>query len=259
MRSLSSFRGIKALARYHLLSTIRSAHGVIAISFLAALGATALFGAAGVFARQGVVAENLRLAALLVHVVYVLHLFVIVIGSDLLAGKRRQSDRVLTADLTETVPVTPVERFFGDALGVLACTMVIHVCTLPVLAFVVALSPLSPAVLVWLELLVIAVAVLGAAGAAWSRRAEGRWERTRTGRSLALFGILFVLILATNTRWEHFRDAAAAYLYDPSPQRWSHLTGEVMNPPMLVSLLAALYLGYFLYYAMNTIRSLQRN
>ena len=259
MHGLSSFRGARAIARYHLLSTIRSAHGVVAISFLCAIGTTALFGAAGVFARHGVVAEAMRLAAQNVHIVYAFHLVVIIIGSDLLAGRRRQGERVLTADLTETVPVRPAERYFGDALGVFACLMVVHLCSLPILAFTISFSPLPSTLLLWLELLVLAVAVLSAAGAAWTRRAEGRWERTRTARSVSLFGILLLLILAMNTRWEYFRDAAAAYFYDPSPTRWGHLSSEVMNPALLIALLAALYIGFFLYYAMNTIRSLERN
>jgi hypothetical protein len=134
----------------------------------------------------------------------------------------------------------------------------VHVCTTPVLALAVVLSPLPAATFFWLELLTLAVAILASAGASWKLRSTGRWVRTRSARSLAVFGILLVAIVRLNTRSGPGGESVLLAWIEPSPLWWHALAKTVPNPAILFSCLLLLYAGFLSYYALQSIRSLER-
>jgi hypothetical protein len=256
---VTSPRPAFALARYHLLSGIRNAHGAFAITFVLAL--LPIVVGAPVFQAESVLwttnrTTSMRASAQIVVVAYIFHLLLMLQASILVAAPRRRQDGRRSVDLTETVPISSAQRFLGDMLGVLACTLVIHICILPLLALGTALSPVSSSIFVWCELITIAFMILGAAGASWMRQSTGPWGRLRTVGSGALFALLAFLSFAVTTRWENFRDAAATFLSQPTPLRWMQMSREVMNPPLLATLLVALYLGFIAFYAIQSIRFL---
>lgn len=261
MRRLT-LRPVLALARYHVLSRLRPAWGVFGIMFLFAFLPILMFG--GLFGGSSEVRFEkdmvMHFTVAAVHVTWILHILFLVGAADLLSIRRPPSSegRPAAADLTETVPIGPAERYTGEMLGVLGAVLMVHVCTLPLLVVAFVQSPLRSSTFFWFEAVVLAVAVLAAAGSSWKGRAGGRWGRTRTARTAALFGILLAIVLSATTRWDAFRDALLAYFTEPSPRRWSLVAAEVMNPPLLALLLVLLYGGFITFFALSSIRSLER-
>lgn len=252
-------RGL-ALARYRLLTTIRSAWWVYAT--LMACAAVPIILGTGLFkspfdAWQSV-AERMFASATVVTGVYLMHVIVIVLACNAFGTPRPAIEGRPAADLTETVPITPRERFLGDAAGILGCILAVHACTVPLLALAVVLSPLPTAVFFWLELITLAIAVLSSAGASWKLRSSGRWIRTRTARSIATFGILLAAILGFNTRSGFTEAFVWFFLTQPSTSTWRAVEKTVPNPSMLFASLLLLYLGFISYYTLQSIRSLER-
>ena len=249
-----------ALARYHVLSKVRSSYGVFATALI--LTALPVLTVGFLFVSWtdswGGIEVLLSGRAMTVHIVYVSHLIVLLITCDLFGTPRAIRGGNRPADLTETVPLTPAQRFFGDAAGIFQSAAAVHLCTLPLLALAIALSPLPIARFFWLEALVLAVLVLASAGGSWKLRSTGKWMRTRSARSAALFVILFLIIVISTTRWEAFRDAALTFLFQASPWAWNEARAAVISVPMLIGLLALLYIGYIAYYTLSSIRSMER-
>ena len=162
-------------------------------------------------------------------------------------------------DLMDTAPIRPGARFWGEAAGILAAAMTIHICTLPVLVLVAALSPLPTAMFVTAEAATIALVVLASAGGAWKRRApRTRWSATRGPRSAVLFGILLLMTVRHTTQWEVFRDSLVWFVTHPSPRDWSAVSNAVDNPLLLFMLLSLLYTGYIAYYYATSVRTARR-
>lgn len=252
-------RGL-ALARLHYLSKSRTESSVpAAAAFLAVLPILVFdtifrnWSAEWGFV-EGVIQDRARTAG----IVYILHLALLVAACDLFGTPRRSRGGPGAADLTETAPITPFERFFGDALGIFQCIAMVHLCALPMLALAVALSHQPTAIFFWSEALVIAVMILGSAGASWKLRSTGRWVRTRSARSIVVFLIVVLIVLMSTTRWTTFRDALAGSILDPAPGRWNDVRAAVVNAPLLFALLAILYAGYILYFALSSIRAMRR-
>lgn len=252
-------RGL-ALGRYHGLSRLRSSSGLFATSLALAAFPLMLIGSVFVSAteewREIEMALPLRAAG--VHAVYIWHLMVLLAACDLFGTPKQASDGSRRADLTETAPITPAARFFGDAAGIFQSVAAIHLCALPLLALAVALSPLPSTRLFWLEGVVLAAIIFGSAAASWKLRSRGKWMRTRTPRSLALFFILLHGVLMLTTRWTRFLDAFFNALVQPTTSSWTHVRAAVVNLPMLIGSLAVLYFGYILYYTLSSIRAIDR-
>lgn len=191
-------------------------------------------------------------------IAYLFHVIVLVITCDLFGKPRAVVDGVRLADLTETAPIKPASRFLGDAVGIFRSAGVIHLCTLPLLALSVALSPLTATLFFWLEALVLAVMILASAGAAWKFRSTGKWVRTQTARSIALFAIFFVIILMATTRWQTFRDAAFSLLVQPSPLVWREVSSAIVSAPLMLGLILTLYLAYLVFYFISSIRNQEK-
>ena len=252
-------RGL-ALARYHVLSRLRSSSGLFAtalvLSALPLLVIGAVFTSATESWRE--IEMDLPVRAAGLHAAYFWHLLVLVCACELFGTPKQTRDGVRRADLTETAPITPAARYFGDAAGIFQCVAAIHLCTLPLLAAAVALSPLPSTRFFWLESVVLAAIVFGSAAASWKLRSTGKWMRTRTPRSIALFFILLLVVLMLNTRWKSFVEAVPTAMFQPTPGSWTHVRAAVVSVPMLIGSLAVLYFGYILYYAVSSIRAIDR-
>jgi hypothetical protein len=161
-----------------------------------------------------------------------------------------------TPDLLDTVPIGDGARFWGEALGTLAATSLIHLCCLPLLAAVAALSPLPTGMFVWIEALTMAMLVLAGAGAAWQRRApRTKYSGTRGPRNVFVVAMLAILAILVTTRPGAFRDAAAELLYfRASLPAWRRLVEAVESPILLLTLLSLLYAGTILYYYLSATR-----
>lgn len=252
-------RGL-ALARYRLLTTIRPAWGVFG-TVLAAAVVPILLGS-GVFTTTseawGSMIDLMYASARTVTGIYLLHIIVVVLACNAFGTARPSIEGRPSSDLTETVPITPRDRFLGDAAGILGCTLAIHACTVPLLALAVVMSPLPTVVFFWMELITLAVAILASAGASWKLRSSGRWVRTRSARSIAAFGILLGAILGFNTRKGFAEAFVWFFLTQPSMSSWRAVERTVTNPSMLIAWLLLLYVGFISYYTLQSIRSIER-
>ncbi len=160
-------------------------------------------------------------------------------------------------DLMDTAPIGNGARFWGEALGALQATGLIHLACLPLLAAVAALSPLPTIVFAWFETATIALLVLASTGAAWQRRApRTKYSATRGPRTAAAIAMLFLIAVVMTTHPRAFRDAAVEFLvsYRPSMQGWSKVVGTVEHPILFVALLSILYAGTMAYYYVSSTR-----
>ena len=256
----AAMRGL-AVARYHLLSRVRSSYGVFVAALVLAALPVAVIDTIWIrwMDEWRDIELVLPMRAFNVRVVYFWHLIVLLVAADLFGTRLQSRDGNRRADLTETVPITPAARFFGDMAGIFACVGTVHLCTLPLLALAVALSPLPTAVFFRAEGIVLAAIVFSSAAASWKLHGSGKWMRTRTPRSFALFFVLFLVVLMFNTRWKEFTKALEGKLMNPTPSPWHDVEAAVISMPMLVSSLLALYFGYIAYYALSSIRAMEKN
>lgn len=239
-----------AVARFRLLTTIRSATPIFIIAAIPPLLAAIyqsmpepLFRAAadevlGPLARAAVVA-------------WLFHGLLVVAASEASGSKQpfRVDPMSLLPDLMDSVPIGPLPRFWGEALGIFTATLTIHICCLPLLAAVAVLSPLPTIFFVWMEAGILALMTLTSAAGAWKRLApRTQWGATRVARSGLLFFILLVFVLFATTKWTTFRDSWFMFLITPSTRTWDAVAAAVENPTLLVVLLLLLYVGYMAYF-----------
>jgi hypothetical protein len=254
-----------AIARFRLLTTIRAANALFAVAAIAAIGPAALnsFMPDEVF-RAGA-DDFLGLAATTAVIAWIAHALILAFACDAFGNVtllRTQITSLQTdgpADLMDTAPIKPGARFWGEAAGILAAAMTIHICTLPVLVLVAALSPLPTAMFIAAEAAIIALVVLASTGGAWKRRApRTKWSGTRGARSAVLFAILLLLAIKHTTEWEVFRDSLVRFVREPSPAVWLAVSNAVENPTLLFVLLSLLYAGYMAFYYSSSVRTAGR-
>ena len=250
---------ILALARYRLLRTIRSAHVLFAVALAAAAFPLAwqshAFAAA--YASREYVAHFMREAAQAVSWTYLLHLFILITACGVFGTRRRTLEGQEVLDLTETVPATASDRFFGDAAGVLGAVLSIHVCVLPLLVLAVILSPLPASAFFWMEAMTLAVAVLVSAGAAGNLHAQSKWQQTQLARSMVTFLVLAVVILRFTTHWQPFADAALLSFTQPSPMVWNAVPETITSPETLLISMFLLYTAFIAWFALRSVRFLE--
>ena len=191
--------------------------------------------------------------------VWILHVAVLLIGSETSGQLHPQREGAGWSDLLETIPIGPGGRYWGEVLGNLAINLTIHACTLPLLALVAILSPLPTAVFLALEAAALVLISLGAGAAAWKRCARPtKWSATRMARSGLLFWILFVAILHATSRRDAFVSSIEGVLFHPSARTWSETTAAFDRPAQLVVLVALLCLSYIAFYYASSVRALAR-
>ncbi len=178
----------------------------------------------------------------------------------LMSGKAKSPhDDVRTGllhDLMDTAPVGSSARFWGEALGTFLGALTIHACCLPLLAAVVALSPLPTIVFLWIEAGAIVFMILASAGAAWQRRApRTKMAATRGPRNVIVFVILLLFALRLTMRWAEFREAVASFLFPRVSMRaWADVIAAVDRPFALATMFVILYLGTLAFYYVSSTR-----
>lgn len=247
-----------AVARLRLLTTVRSATPIFILAALPPLLAAAFESIPEPLFRAAA-DELLAPIAKAALFAWLIHGLVVGVACEAFGNRRVRPDLTsLPSDLMDSAPVGPRPRFWGEALGTFAAASTIHACCLPLLAAAAVLSPLPTAAFAWIEAGIIALMILGSAGAAGKRLAPVTpWTATRTARSGILSLILFLLVLLATTNWEAFRDSLAAFIITPSMRAWAAVTASVENPLLLGVLLSLLYAGYLLYYLNSTRRPAQ--
>ena len=248
-----------AVARFRLLTTIRSATPIFLVA-----AAPALIGALIESMPEPLYRSEadgmMRVTAIASVFAWLFHSFVMLMSCEAFGNLRllRPDLTSLPSDLMDSAPIGPTERFWGEALGIFAATLIIHVCCLPLLAADAALSPLPIGLFLWMEAGLVGMLILASASAAWKRLApRTKMSATRTMRSGLLFFILVLILFSATTNWVAFRDALAEFAGGPSMNSWARVTATVENPLLLLLLFSLLYASYLFYYVVSTRKPVQ--
>lgn len=247
-----------AIARFRMLTIIRTATPIFIVAALPPLLAAVPLSMPEPLFRASA-EEMLVINARVAMMAWVYHGLFLSFAC-LLSGKVKTPHDDVTIgvvpDLMDTAPIGPGSRFWGEALGTLTATVLIHACCLPLLAAVAALSPLPTSVFLWIEAGTVALMILASASAAWQRRApRTKYSASRGPRNAVLFAVLLLLSLFATTRWEAFRDSALAFISSRNSMRaWAEVVDAVESPPLLFILLSLLYAGYIAYYYVSATR-----
>lgn len=239
-----------AIARFRLLTTVRSASPIFAMVALPPLIAAATESVPEPLFRDeaaGLLGYNAHATLL----AWGAHAFFIVMACQAFGNlKNLFSDPTAEVpDLMDSAPVGKGTRFWGEALGMFAAALTIHVASLPLLAAAALLSPLPFGWFAVFETVILALLVLASAAAAWKRLSpRNRWSATRTPRAAILFFILLAGAVFVSTDWPRLRDALASFVGTPSAAAWSAVTAAVHNPLLLALMAASLYAAYILFF-----------
>lgn len=248
-----------AIAKLRLLTRIRTASVLFALATLPLLIPSVGASVMSENAYRESMPFNAPIIAVWSLLVWFVHTGILLVGSE--AGEQLHPRRegAEWSDLLETVPLDPTGRFAGEAVGNLAVNLTIHVCALPILAVVAALSPLPLSAFLTLECGTLALLSLGASAAAWKRCARpSKWSATRMARSGVLFWILFVAILYQTSRWQAFVSSLQEAIFQPSRRTWQQIGSTIDRPASLVLLVSLLCLSYLAFYYVSSIRALAR-
>ena len=244
-----------AIARFRLLTTIRAGAPLFVLSALAALAPAVFLSCMPDEVFRANADQLLGDFAPPAVFAWIAHALILAIACDafgnvtLLRMQLTSTPAEGPADLMDTAPITPGARFWGEAAGILAAALTIHVCTLPILALVAALSPLPTAMFVTIEAATVVLLVLASAGGAWKRRARRtKWSASRGARSALLFAVLLLMALRQTTERVAFRDSFGWFVTHPSPRSWSAVSNAVENPFLLFVLVSLLYTCYIVFY-----------
>jgi hypothetical protein len=240
-----------AIAHFRALTLIRSTAPFYVVAMLPALIGAIYESQPEPFfrAEAEVILPRNATAAVAAWVIHALILFF----ASLASGTARRHMDLQTAeraDLIDTAPVSLENHYWGEVLGTFLATIVIHICCLPLLAVVAALSPLPTSFFAAIEAVIVALILLAAAGAAWQRRAApSKFSGTRGPRMALLFLVLLLMTFRHTTgRWEAFRDSALAFFLHASTRSWAAVVEAIDNPTLLVSTLLLVYLAYLVYF-----------
>ena len=249
-----------AIARYRLLTNIRSAGWTFGTSIVLAAMPVLI---AGVWIPDHVFRWDpvgiLELTARIAIFSYFLHTLVLTAACNVFGMKGRRQSASGTADLLEATPLTPRARFWGDAAGIFASAMAVHLVALPLLALAVALSPFSSVVFVWLELAVIALVLLESSAGSWKLHAPAiRLPTVRSAGSAGAFAILLAIVTIATTRWRDLRDSLGAFVQWPTSETWAAVVDAVDNPALYAGAVFVVYAGFIMYFYVRTVRTFER-
>jgi hypothetical protein len=250
-----------AMARYSMLTTIRSATPVFIFAMLPPLVAAIAECASE---RQFLEAADYQLGirATAAMLGYVLHVALLASAGEVMGTLRaaRQADlSELPSDLLDSAPIPPRVRFVGDAMGVFTATMLIHACCLPLLATVAALSPLPTGYFVTIEIATIVLMVLVSASSTWNRLApRTKFASSRSARTVMLFIICALGTIAMTTNRSTFAESAFGFLAAPSQRAWNAVTAATTDPALMIAGFAILYIAYIGFFYLSATRNAAR-
>ena len=248
-----------AVARYVFLTTVRRTMWLVALLMSMALVPVFVDGGAMLVVTNdrfvGYAPFMFEEGATSVMVAYVLNLgFIMALGGTV-SSRNRSSPAA--SDLMDTALITGQTNFWGNALGISASMFVMHACCVPMLAELVALSPYSPSVFWWLELMIVVLLLLAGSAAAWHRLTAIRKGRAlRFVQRIAIFTILFIVIVTSTTRIDDFYDGILGFLSERSPRSWAAVPASVDHGAILVVLLVALLSSFLALLANDAARVL---
>lgn len=261
-----------AVGRYRFLTTNRRAVWIVLVS----VGGTLLFammislsGAVMYSApplayletviRRGDAAVAISIGGRVVGFCYVFQIGMLATVCHAFGSRNRRSDALGAADLMDTAPITPAARFWGDAMGVFASTMAVHVATLPLLAFVFALSPFPSSWMVGAELVIVLFVAFESFGASWKlHTSRDKSPTARTAGANAVLVILVFIAFRMLTSWSEFRDALAVFLVWPSPRSWFAIKATFLSPALLAFVLLMIFAGFTFFYYTRAVRAMER-
>lgn len=246
-----------AFARYRFLTIIRRLKWVfpafsIPIILPGALATGILINARNFIGAD--VEDTMAASAAFLAVVYVVH-FLALSALCWSFGVRAKSAR--SSDLMELVPSRGQARFWGDALGIYAAIMSLHLCMTPMLAAVFVASPFPTSFFWAVELMFAMIFFLISASASRTLRQEAKRWTEISGKQELLLLLCFVLALAGTARLDEFPDAVVAFFTQPSPPAWSGVVAAIANLPLLILLSLALYAGFIAWYSIQTSRAIE--
>lgn len=244
-----------AIARYRMLTTIRSAMPMFVIAIFPPIMVSIAESLPAPAFRVAVDGRMLSFFASISMVGWFFHAAVLLMTAETSGAKFFALDTQPASDLMDSAPAGAATRFWGETMGVFAATLLLHVSCLPVLAVVAALSPLPTIVFVYIEVMILVLLVLSSATAAWKRMApRTKFAATRSVRAGILFLILLIASLRSATQWDAFREASFALHNLPSATEWHRVVNAVDNPLLLGVLLTLLYGGYLSFYYYQSTR-----
>lgn len=248
-----------ALIRYRLLTTIRSGTPIFAMAIAPPLIALLIETRSE---RQFLLGPDVRLTwnAGAAFLGWLLHTF-IVAGAAQAFGARKPFSTDSTApssDLMDSAPIRARSRFFGEGAGILCATFMLHLCCLPVLASIAALSPLPTRLFLVLEAGILVLMIVGSTVAAWKIVAPASPSRTRGLRSGLLFYALVVSAFLASADREEFFGRIPGFMFSPSRRSWAALSGAIDNPVLLIAWLTLLVVSYLAYFFIDATRSTSR-
>jgi hypothetical protein len=249
-----------AIARYRFLVNVRAAGWMFGTAIVMAAFPVLI---ANPWLPESIFQLNavwtLNLTAGMVIVSYCIHIGVLTIACHVLALNGRRSGREEVADLLEAAPLTPQARFWGDAAGIFASSMTLHLVALPLLALVIALSPFSFVVFFWLEITVVALVLLDSSAASWNLHAPViRLATLRTVGSVGVFAILLAIVTVATTRWRDLRDSLGTFVQWPTARSWAAVVGAIDNPTLYVGALFVVYASFIMFFYFRTVRTFER-
>lgn len=247
-----------AIAKLRALTRVRTASGLFAIAAIPPLLLCVTSSSMAENEYRALVPLHAQIIAFESLAIWMLHVVLLLIGSESSGQLHPLREGAEWADLMETIPVGSGGRFLGEAFGSVATNLTIHLCCMPLLAMVVVLSPLPLSVFVWLEVITLALFALAGGAAAWKRCARPtKWSGTRMARSGLLFWILFWFILYQSSRWEEIVSSLNLLGARPLRQTWSQITAAIDGPQFAV-LVALLCISYVTFYYVSAVRGLAR-
>lgn len=252
-----------AVARYRFLTIVRSANaGYFILMVAVVVPLVGMFATLGVAdSRYPVRAPELfKFAAVGTFMIYGLHLLALAVICGAYGVVARRPPGVMPIDPMHLAPVSGSEQFWGDAAGLFSAIASVHLCLVPLLAAVIALSPF-PSSLFWYGELLIATALLFASACgSWALRAQTtRLSQARTARSIVVFLILMSLAILFTTRGQEFRDAVGSLLFfRPTRQQLEVVVGATSSPFLLVVAVVSIYLAFIAYYCLDSVRTIER-
>jgi hypothetical protein len=251
---------VLALARFRFLTIIRRLRWVFPVLVIAIV--VPGFFASGAIAPTemlgGSAGTRLGQSAFCVSIVYIVQMIALPMLCWSFGIVPPRPENARPSDLMDLIPLRGQTRFWGDALGIYAASMSLHLCTTPLLAMVVAASPLSSSLFWWLELAFALVLFLVSASASLTLRSEAKSWTDLSGRRGLLVILCYVLVLTATTKIEQFPDALAALFNQPSRVTWLALTASIDNLPLFVVSSFALYAGFIGWYSIQASRAIER-
>lgn len=252
-------RMLRALARYRFLLLIRSTGAAVGFSIALAVLIGGALPSLEAFMRSWVdvfreAPTDFRETATGVARVYALHSFVLLLLCCSFGVS--QARRGSASDLFAVVPLRPHFRFWGDAAGIFGVVLSIHICLLPALSTLVALSPIATSVMWKLEGIIVILAGFGSCAASWGLRAETwRWSMTRLARaaSLLIMAVMTLLVLAT-WRWIVFLDATTGLFTNPGARSWEEFVFAFSSPRATALVFGFLYVSFLAFFFWHSSR-----